>query len=327
MKTQDQLRKELDLMQKQKEEQAEIALKQAKANILAAKQKAEQPQQPTTNPIGKQQGQPKPPTPDKQQKRLDNGVSKNMKGKARNLGGPRVPKENKGVKETAVEESEVEETDTLMQEPAAHPQHIVPSEEYKSESDQSTGGNYGPQGYYNVVIGKGNAKVKNVKVKYGEGDYVSSFVNPLSDKEIEVVRIPLEEGIAGYATDGTKIYIDDAVPNWMYLGLITHETFEMALVETLGMSYEWSHVKATELEKETVESLGIKWKQYDDEYKLLLKFIALRSPRPKNPEGMHSHGKGGSGGMDSSRLGHSAQEDTGAPLMGRTELQYEKDKP
>jgi hypothetical protein len=337
MKTQEKLRKELDVMQEQKEEQAELALKQTKLGIENAK-KAAQQSQPTTNPIGKQQGQPQPPTEDKQQKRLASGVSKNLKGKAKPMGGPRTPKENKGVSETAVDESnieeeetnveettEVQEFDTLKQEPAAHPQHIVPSSEYKGESSQKTGGNYGPQGYHTVIIGKGT--MRKFSIKKGEGEFITAFINPLTQEEVEVVKTQLSDGIAGFSEDMSKIYIDEAVPNWMYLGLITHETFEMALVETLGMSYEWSHVKATELEKETVESLGIKWKQYDDEYKLLLKFIALRSPRPKNPEGMHSHGKGGSGGMDSSRLGHSAQEDTGAPLMGRTELQYEKDKP
>jgi hypothetical protein len=388
MKTQEALRKELDVMQNQKEEQAELALKQTKLGIENAK-KAAQQSQPTTNPIGKQQGQPQPPTEDKQQKRLASGVSKNLKGKAKPMGGPRTPKENKGIKETAVDETEEEETtevqdtaiqpillnnwdmdgedfehrqrrvqmykndkmnhqqisetflkeandliiqefDTLKQEPAAHPQHIVPSSEYKSESSQKTGGNYGPQGYHTVVIGKGT--MRKFSIKKGEGEFITAFINPLTQEEVEVVKTQLSDGIAGFSEDMSKIYIDEAVPNWMYLGLITHETFEMTMMKTLGFEYKFAHIKATEVEKEAVENLGIDWKKYDDEYKRLLKVVEERKPHPSNPKDIEKSswrkvagGKGG--GMDSPRLGHTAQEDTGKPLMGRTELQYSKDNP
>jgi hypothetical protein len=344
MKTQEKLRKELDVMQEQKEEQAELALKQTKLGIENAK-KAAQQSQPTTNPIGKQQGQPQPPTEDKQQKRLASGVSKNLKGKAKPMGGPRTPKENKGVSETAVDESnieeeetnveettEVQEFDTLKQEPAAHPQHIVPSSEYKGESSQKTGGNYGPQGYHTVIIGKGT--MRKFSIKKGEGEFITAFINPLTQEEVEVVKTQLSDGIAGFSEDMSKIYIDEAVPNWMYLGLITHETFEMTMMKTLGFEYRFAHIKATEVEKEAVENLGIDWKKYDDEYKRLLKVVEERKPHPSNPKDIEKSkwskvagGKGGGGGMDSSRLGHTAQEDTGQPLMGRSELQYSKDKP
>jgi hypothetical protein len=343
MKTQEALRKELDVMQNQKEEQAELALKQTKLGIENAKKAAQQPQ-PTTNPIGKQQGQPQPPTEDKQQKRLASGVSKNLKGKAKPMGGPRTPKENKGVNETAVEEAnieeetdveettEVQEFDTLKQEPAAHPQHIVPSSEYKSESSQKTGGNYGPQGYHTVIIGKGT--MRKFSIKKDKGEFITAFVNPLTQEEVEVVKTQLSDGIAGFSEDMSKIYIDEDVPNWMYLGLITHETFEMTMMKTLGFEYRFAHIKATEVEKEAVENLGIDWKKYDDEYKRLLKVVEERKPHPSNPKDIEKSkwskvagGKGGGGGMDSSRLGHTAQEDTGQPLMGRSELQYSKDKP
>lgn len=160
---------------------------------------------------------------------------------------------------------------------------------------QITGGNYGPQGsfggninnkgyYKEAVIGKG--KFQNLKItKSGKG--IMSFINPMTQKEVTVVVIKLTGGIAGYSVDMTKIYIDKDVPEWMYLGLIAHESFEEILVETLGFKYEWAHIQATGVERELVEDEGISWKKYDKEYKKLLHVLDVREPQPKNPEDIH----------------------------------------
>lgn len=322
MKTQEALRKELEVMQKQKEEQDKMSLEQTKLNIKNSK---EQPKEPTTNPIGKQQGQKVPPSNEKQQKRLASGVNVSKKGQSKPMGSSRVPKESKGIKETVEEENtEVEETepiqefDTLSQGISQHPQHIVPTEEYMNQSSQKTSGNYGPQGYYSVVIGKSkDKKERTMQIKKDESDFITSFINPLSMTEIVVEKAELSEGIAGFSKDGTKIFIDPAVPNWMYLGLITHELFEMTTMTVLGLDYKEAHEKATEVEKESVVNQGIDWKVYDKEFKRIYNDIVLkRDPKPKDIEDI----KKGKGGLDSPRLGHTAQEDLGGAIRGTTDL-------
>jgi hypothetical protein len=325
MKSQVELRKELEVLQKQKEEQDKMALEQTKLNIKNAK---EQPQQPAGSPLGKAQGKPQPPSKEKQEKRLAGGVNVSKKGQSKPMGSSRNPKETPKVRETVEEEStEVEETpiqefDTLAQVPSQHPQHIVPSAEYKDQSSQKTSGdNLGPQGYYNVVIGKSKGKTeRKIEIKKGEEDFITSFINPLTQKEVAVARAELPYGIAGFSEGSDKIYIDTAVPNWMYLGLITHEIFEMTLMETLGFEYEDAHKKATEVEKDAVENLGIDWKVYDKEFKRIYdEVIMKREPKPKDPDDIRK-GKAGSGGMDSTRLEHQAQEKLGGAPMGKIDV-------
>lgn len=320
MKSQEDLRKELEVMQKQKEEQDKLALEQTKLDIKNAK---EQPkQEPSTNPLGKQQGKPEAPSKDKQEKRLASGVSVNKKGVSKPMGGSRIPKESKGVRETV---EEVQEIDTLQQEIPQHPQLITPSAEYKDQSSQKTGGNYGPQGYHSIVIGKSKSKTqRKIDIKTGDEDFITSFINPLTQKETAVIRTELPYGIAGFSESTDKVYIDSAVPNWMYLGLITHEIFEMTLMDTLDFSYEDAHKKATEVEKEAVENLGLDWKKYDSEFKRIYdEVITKRNPMPKDPDDIRK----GKGGLDSTRYEHQAQEKLGGAPMGRKDVQTQESVP
>lgn len=327
MKTQEDLRKELEVMQKQKEEQEKMSLEKTKLDIKNAK---EQPkEQPSSSPFGKQQGKPQAPSKDKQEKRLAGGVNVSKKGQSKPMGSSRVPKESKGIKETVEEEvTEVEEIneevpieefDTLSQGISQHPQHIVPTQEYISQSSQKTEGNYGPQGYHSVVIGKSKSQTeRKIDIRTSEEDFITSFINPLTQKEVAVVRAELPYGIAGFSNETDKIYIDTAVPNWMYLGLITHEIFEMTLMETLGFDYKEAHIKATEVEKEAVENLGISWKTYDFEFKRISdEVIMKRNPKPKDPADIR---KGKAGGMDSTRYEHQAQENLGGTIRDTTDV-------
>lgn len=314
MQTQDELRKKMEEQEKMKEEQQKLQLQQTKDNAKMAKEG-----QTGVNPMAKTQGKPEPPSLSKQEKRLESGVSKR---KTASMGGSRIPKDsvggapmNKGGKQQ-VGETEIEETaDVLKQEIAQHSQNINPSKEYKEESSQNTSGNFGPTGYYKINIGKGGNKA--LQIKKSDGEFITSFINPLSQMEVSVVRTQLADGIAGYSKDGTKIYIDEAVPHWMFLGLITHELFEMTLMLTLGLEYEAAHRKATEVEHEAVENLGLDWKEYDQEFRRINKdIVAKRSPHPKNPSDI----KEMKGGLDSTRIGHTAQEDLNKSPADKTDV-------
>jgi hypothetical protein len=107
-----------------------------------------------------------------------------------------------------------------------------------------------------------------------------TFYNPLTHKMVTVVPTLLRDGLAGYSEDGSRIYIDIAVPGWMWTPLISHEVLEMVLTQQLGFEYKWAHQQATALEKYVAESLQINWEEYDEAYKRLLNFILQRDPKP-----------------------------------------------
>jgi hypothetical protein len=117
----------------------------------------------------------------------------------------------------------------------------------------------------------------------------TSFLNPLSNKIVTLLPTLLPEGIAGYSTDGTKIYVDIIVPAWMWTPLVTHETLEMALVLDLGFKYDWAHQQATQLERKVVESLQQSWDEYDKTCKGLIDMVAKRTPKPPAPPDLATH--------------------------------------
>jgi hypothetical protein len=256
----------------------------------------------------KTQGEPEPQTLERQQKRLEGGV--NVK---KPIGGTRVPAETKArVGETEVQEAEAQQAGvaSLRQEIPQHPEKVTPSAEYKGASSTKTGGNYDPHGYRTVMIGKGKARA--FKIKENDKGEITSFINPLSQIEVTVVKVPLSDGIAGYSKDGERIYIDPEVPSWMYLPLITHETFEMLLVETLGFNYEWAHTQATRAERQTCKNLDMDWDKYDGEFHRVLNIVEKREPRAKGPKDIRiSFGSG-------TKKGGKGSEGTAAPIRKET---------
>jgi hypothetical protein len=106
---------------------------------------------------------------------------------------------------------------------------------------------------------------------------------------VTVVPTLLRDSMAGYSKDGTKIYIDILTPSWMWTGVISHETLEMALILDLGFHYAWAHQQATMLERKVVEGMGLNWEEYDKTFHQILDLIVKRDPRPVDPADLHVH--------------------------------------
>jgi len=287
----------------------------------------------------KEQGKPEPQTLERTQERLKGGVNKGIQGgtrlpaesKARNVGevfsgetfdrvrrrlqllgmhlDPRTIQETLDYEENEfyrIQEASYIATNLGATASLGEPttDNLSGQTKNKQGTDvtgygaQKTGSNYGPQGYHNVVVGKG--KFGHMKInKDAKG--IMTFLNPMTQKEVTIVITPIIDGIAGYSEDMTKIYMDPMVPEWMYLGIIAHETLEQVLVEWLDFSYEWSHTQATLLERALCKELHINYKKYDATYKKILKDQEDRKPQPKNPADMHHRGKGAGEGQPSDK--------------------------
>ena len=182
------------------------------------------------NPLmDKTQGQPAPQTQERQQERQKGGVNvkKVGTGKAKPMGGTRIPKESK-IRETMIQELkaydpikrkmelqsmhldpktvdailererimnqlkliELQET-PLTQEPSQKPQDISPTSDYRDQSSQKTGGNYGPQGFYQYY------KVMEIPDVTKEGDSFP-IPSPIIDQEITVEIRKLSDAVARY---------------------------------------------------------------------------------------------------------------------------------
>jgi hypothetical protein len=90
-------------------------------------------------------------------------------------------------------------------------------------------------------------------------------------------RIRLDRGhdipyLAGYGRDGKTIYIDRHVPRFLVTRgrrvgidrfLILHEAVEKALLEKLGLHYQYAHQIALRTEEAAVRAGGISWREYD----------------------------------------------------------------
>jgi hypothetical protein len=78
--------------------------------------------------------------------------------------------------------------------------------------------------------------------------------------------------LAGYSTDGKTIYIDRHMPkSFLSKGrriktdrfLILHEAVEKALIDQLGMHYQFAHQIALRSEEAAVRADKISWAEYD----------------------------------------------------------------
>jgi hypothetical protein len=78
--------------------------------------------------------------------------------------------------------------------------------------------------------------------------------------------------LAGYGRDGKTIYIDRHLPRFLVTRgrrvgidrfLILHEAVEKALLDRLGLHYQYAHQIALRTEEAAVRSEGISWREYD----------------------------------------------------------------
>jgi hypothetical protein len=78
--------------------------------------------------------------------------------------------------------------------------------------------------------------------------------------------------LAGYSTDGKRIYIDRHLPrSFFYKGrtidvdryLLLHEEIEKTLIDQLHLHYQHAHQIATRAEEAAVRADGVSWRAYD----------------------------------------------------------------
>jgi hypothetical protein len=78
--------------------------------------------------------------------------------------------------------------------------------------------------------------------------------------------------LAGYSTDGKRIYIDRHLPRrFVYKArtievdryLLLHEEVEKTLIDQLGLHYQHAHQIATRAEEAAVRADGVSWRAYD----------------------------------------------------------------
>ena len=107
--------------------------------------------------------------------------------------------------------------------------------------------------------------------------YISEM---MLDRTIDAIyrRLPISRKyhvpyVAGYSTDGKRIYIDkdlpssftdsdgETVPIDRYL--LLHEAVEKSLIDTLGLHYQHAHQIALRAEQAAVRADGVSWREYD----------------------------------------------------------------
>jgi hypothetical protein len=185
----------------------------------------------------KAQGEPQPPSEEKQQKRLGAGVSTaktqsgDEKAPLKPMGSTRTPKEAKRViQESLINEKMPEITkvgDTFV---ITNPFGVVAK---GTEKDQFAG--------------------------------------------ITVEIVELTDALARYNRDLSRIYMDPLVPIEFYKPIIAHEIFEYLHEEILKDSYAKSEKIATKLENEIVMALGMNPKVYEKKCTELLAIITKRT--------------------------------------------------
>ncbi len=254
------------------------------------------------NPLmGKTQGQPEPQTKERTEARQAGGVNV-KKAASGNTGGTRIPKETKrGVRETWNRELEDHEhkvrrvrmanegfthdliDETFIQE--THPQEVeetaqTQTEEIRDQSSQKTGGNYGPQGYYQYFP---HLQVMEVPNTSKEGD-TFEIDGPIVDTKITVEIKKLKGFVAGYNDDLSKIYVDPEVDPVDFKPIIGREVFEFGLERVLNLSYEESENMANVWEKYICDQLGIDWDEHQERFRAALKVVNGRKEKVSNPK-------------------------------------------
>jgi hypothetical protein len=93
--------------------------------------------------------------------------------------------------------------------------------------------------------------------------------------------------LAGYSRDAKTIYIDRHMPTYFIIGdktvmvdryLILHEAVEKALIDHLGLCYQFAHQIALRTEQAAVRSDGVRWSDYDRFMQKYIKEIGSKKP-------------------------------------------------
>lgn len=128
----------------------------------------------------------------------------------------------------------------------------------------------------------------------------SGFVAPaLLDKVIAAIqaKVKVKRGVdvpyaAGYSEDGKTVYVDRDVPKVFHLHgkacdvtryLILHEMVEKALMDALGLPYEYAHGLATLCEERAVQGDGHDLDGYNAEWDKVIRKVATRGTYPNVP--------------------------------------------
>src|SRR5450755_1259551 len=85
--------------------------------------------------------------------------------------------------------------------------------------------------------------------------------------------------LAGYSTDGKRIYIDRHLPPTfedkgktiaVARFLLLHEEVEKTLIDQLGLHYQHAHQIATRAEEAAVRADGVSWRNYN---RFMMKYV------------------------------------------------------
>ncbi|MCL4374020.1 MAG: hypothetical protein M1360_04505 [Candidatus Marsarchaeota archaeon] len=119
-----------------------------------------------------------------------------------------------------------------------------------------------------------DSKVQNdgTKEVYLDGKVVGEIIKRQDNNDIKVNSDYDIKYTGGYSKDGKTIYIDRDLPKAIAIEgktidlvmsiAIHHELVEKWLIDD-AYDYQYAHTIATKIEREYVESLGIKWESYD----------------------------------------------------------------
>lgn len=133
---------------------------------------------------------------------------------------------------------------------------------------------------------KKSAKRKNHWKSQTNDTLVSSAI---LDQAVESIlsRVKLERNydipyLAGYSRNGKTIYIDRHLPKsfitsagrrvWVDQYLILHESVEKALIDELGLIYQYAHQIALRAEEAAVDAAKVPWREYD---RFMQKYIKI----------------------------------------------------
>lgn len=112
-------------------------------------------------------------------------------------------------------------------------------------------------------------------------------------KRTKIVRGVDVPYCAGYSEDGSTVYIDREVPKTFNLRgkpcdvdkyLVLHEMIEWALMEHLGIPYQYAHALATVCEEKAVQADGHDLSAYNSAWDTVIRKVGSRGKYPNIPK-------------------------------------------
>lgn len=100
--------------------------------------------------------------------------------------------------------------------------------------------------------------------------------------------------LAGYSTDGTRIYIDRDLPRFLVTKsrrrievdryLLMHEAVEKALIDAYDLKYQHAHQIALRTEEALIRADGFTWREYDKLMQQYIKDVEAAKPLHLPPD-------------------------------------------